>query len=325
MRLVTSAQEALSLTLGPVQVTVYDELNWLMRSRRMRRLLDLLAERPPSVVHAMSAGSYGVAEAVAVEYDADLIYQITAVEDLDAVLASTHTGLRRVVCASAPLRERYLAASGAAPEQVALIRPGVVCAEGPTCFLDDEREPTVLSTADLLPGTGVDRLIEAVHLLHSRGYRFLTFLLGAGPEEHRLRLLVKERGLTSCVVFAQPEGATIRAMVGADVFIQPGAEQALSARTLQALGQGMAVIGVRGGVHDAYIADQTALVVEHSSAGTLADAMARLLDDHALARRLAEGAIAHMKAQHTMSAMVQQTVEVYRAMALHRATFPINR
>jgi phosphatidylinositol alpha-1,6-mannosyltransferase len=85
----------------------------------------------------------------------------------------------------------------------------------------------------------------------------------------------------------------------------------------------MAVIGVRGGVHDAYVPNQTALVIDPTDPASLADAIARLLDDHELARRLAAGAIAHMKTHHTMSAMVDQTVAVYREMALHRATFPM--
>lgn len=323
MRLVTSATEALALSLGPVQVTVYDELHWPVRARRLRRVLDLLADRPPTVVHAMSAGSYAIAEAIATEYDSDLIYQITAIEDIEALALSTHRGERRVICASAPLRDRLVTTTSVPAEQVRLIRPGVVCTDQPTCFSVPDRDATVLTTADLRADTGVDRLIEAIHLLHSRRYRFLTFLLGEGPEEHRLRQLAKERGLATSVVFAQPEGATLKAMVGADIFVQPGAEQAISARSLQALGQGMAVIGVRGGVHDAFIPDKTALIIERQNPGTLADAIARLLDDHELARQVASGAIQHMKTHHTMSAMVAQTVEVYREMALHRATFPM--
>jgi glycosyltransferase involved in cell wall biosynthesis len=87
----------------------------------------------------------------------------------------------------------------------------------------------------------------------------------------------------------------------------------------------MAVVGVRGGVHDAYVPDETALLVERSEASLLADAIEQLLKNHARAQALAEGAIAHMKKHHTMSAMAEKTGAVYREMALHRATFPLPR
>lgn len=325
VRLLTSAQEAQTLMLGPVQLTLYAEPRWPLRAARMRRLLDSLADRPPSVVHAMSAGSSAVAEMVAAEFDADLVYQITAMDDITAYVSSTHPGPRRVICNSQPLLDRFLATSGVPPEQACLIRPGVVCVDQPSCFTVPDRDATVLTTADLTADSGVERLIEAVRLLGDRNYSFLTFLLGTGSDEHRIRALVRDRGLTTSVVFAQPAGSVLQAMIGADIFVQPGVEQAISARSLQALGLGMAVIGVRGGAHDAYLDEQTALLVEPGDVGALANAIARLLDDHYLAQRLAAGAIAHIKAHHTMSAMAEKTGALYREMALQRATFPLKR
>lgn len=325
VRLVTSARQAEALSLGPVKVSLYDELRWPLKTQRLRRLLDMLHDQVPTVAHAMSAVSYPIAEAVAGEYDADLVYQITSLEDIDACAASGYSGPRRIVCASTPLRDRFISVTGVAPDKVALVRPGVVCAAEPTCFREPGRAASLLTTADLRPDTGVDKLIEAVAILHARERHFLTFLLGEGPDEHRLRQLAKQRGLSSSVVFAQPSGTALKAMEGADIFVQPGVEHAISARSLQALGQGMAVIGVRGGVHDAYLPDETAVLLDEPDAGKLADAIERFLDDRELARRIAQGAIDHMKAHHTMSAMAEQTGAIYREMAAQRATIPIRR
>jgi glycosyltransferase involved in cell wall biosynthesis len=222
VRLLTSAKQAQALSLGPVQVTLYEELHWPLAHRRMRQMLEGIRDDPPSVVHAMSANSYPVAEAVATEFDADLVYQITALEDIDACVGSTHTGPKRVICASQPLLDRYLAATREPPELAGLIRPGVVCTSEPTCFLETDRDPTLLTTADLVPHAGVDQLIQAVALLRDRGHQLLAFLLGGGPEEHRLRELCQRLKLAATVVFAQPAGTALKAMVGADIFVQPG-------------------------------------------------------------------------------------------------------
>ena len=323
IRLITPTEEAQSLTLGSVQTVLHEELRWPFKSKRFRQLADTLAARPPTVVHAMSAGSYEIAESLAAEFDADLVYQVTATEDIRALRLSTYGGLYRVVCASKPLVDRCGDVPGLDENTIALIRPGVICAAEPTCFCHDDCNPTILSTADLTDDGGVETLLHALHLLENRGYPFLAFLLGEGPEEWKLRQLAKELELGSCVTFARPEGNVVRAMVGADVFVQPGVEKSLSARSLQALGQGMAVVGVAGGVHDAYVPDVTAIVVKAPTPTDLAAGIERLLLDHGLAQTLATNAIAYMRKQHTMTVMAELTAKVYQEMAIKRASFRV--
>jgi glycosyltransferase involved in cell wall biosynthesis len=148
-------------------------------------------------------------------------------------------------------------------------------------------------------------------------------LLGGGPEEWRLRKLAADLGLGPSLVFAEPEGDVLQVMTGADIFVQPAAERAISARSLQALGYGMAVVAVAGGISDMFANDQTAVVCETGSVQDLAAGIERLLADHELARRLAANAIAHMRANHTMSAMAERTAEVYRSLSERTETFAL--
>jgi hypothetical protein len=321
IRLLTTTADAEELSLGPVQIVPFVEAPWPLKTRRYRQLHATLAARPPSVVHAMSAGAYALGGQVAADFNADLVFEVTSLADVQAATAFQYDGPTRVICASQPLFDACIEAGMVEGGRVSLIRPGVSAAAQPTCFREATRQATILSTVPLLPGSGVDTLLHAVHMLCSRNHDFLTFLVGQGPDESRLRKLCGEMGLGSAVVFAQPEGDIQRAMVGADVFVQPTVESALSVYHLQALAQGMAVVAVEGGVCDAFIRDVTATIATESTAPDLAGAIERLLMDHTLARRLAAGAIEHMRKHHTMSAMADQTAEVYRELALQRATF----
>ena len=323
IRLLTTTPDAEELSLGPIQIVTYDEASWPLKARRYRQLQATLAARPPTVVHAMSAGVYELAAQVAVDFNADIVFEITSLADVQRLSELQFDLPSRVTCASQPLLDHCIDADVAQVEKLSLIRPGVSAASEPTCFREATRQPTILCTAPLLPHSGVDALLHAVHMLRSRNHDFLTFLLGQGPEESRLRKLCGELALSSVVVFAQPEGDIQRAMVASDIFVQPTVENSLSVRSLQALAQGVAVVAVEGGVCDAYIKDVTASIASETTAVDLAGNIERLLMDHSLARRLAAGAIEYMRKHHTMSAMADRTAEVYRDLALHRTTFKL--
>ncbi len=322
VRLLTSAAEARSLTLGPVQTILYKPLGWPWGHRRFQELANALADKPPSVVHAMSAKSFKVAQKVAAQFDADLVYEITALEDIDA-LHLGRAGRHRIICASQPLVEKCTEKFGRSRAQVSLIRPGVVCAGEATCFKDEKDTPTILATADLDNSSGVEVLLQALRLLQERKQEFLAFFLGHGGGETKLRAITKSLGLSASVVFAQPEGDVLKAMCGADIFVQPTIENSISARSLQALGQGMAVVSVSGGVHDAYVHGETAMLAKRPSATDIATAIENLLVDHELARKLGNGAIARMKSHHTMSAMAEATAAVYQSMVEQRVALPV--
>lgn len=321
LNLVSPAREVQALELGPVRALIHPALNWMNRKRALSTLHDALSATPPTVIHAISVGAFEIGQLLAESFDADLVYQVTAVADVEALAQLSPTARFTVICSSKPLLELCMQRGGCDEKDVKLVRPGVTCRDEPTCFVDQSRDPTILSTSAFVEEEGVASLIEAIRLLVDRGHQFLAFLLGAGPLEHSLRRLVRQLNLETVVTFAQPSGDVLKAMVGADVFVHPAAGTTISARSLQALGQGAAVVSVRGGVLDAMIEDHTAMLCKSGTPVDLADAIERLLTDRELARRLAQNAIEYLKAHHTMSRMAELTAEVYRDLLLEHATF----
>lgn len=325
VRLISSTPEIQELALGPVKTLVHKPPHWFQRRRAVERLIEQLQPAPPTIVHAISAGAIDVAQSIATAFDIDMVFQVTSLDDIPALSAARHGGPQKFICSSQPLLDQCVHQGVCAEDDARLIRPGVTCRDEPTCFVDASRDPTVLSTSAFVEEEGVAALIDAVHLLTNRGHKFLTFLLGSGPLEHALRKRVQSLQLDRVVTFAQPSGHVLSAMVGADIYVHPAAGRAISARSIQALGQGAAVVSVQGGVLDALIADRTAMLCETGSADNLAKAIERLLIDQDMARRLASGAIEYMRTHHTMSRMAELTANVYREMLLEHATFKMKR
>jgi glycosyltransferase involved in cell wall biosynthesis len=325
VRVVSSTPRAESLSLGPIQAVIHPPLRWPWVGRRLQELAETLAIRPPSVIHTFSGRAYPLAEWLAEEFDADLVYQCHGLDDIEALRQRAYTGPRVVIATTDPLVERVAQLTAFNREEIDLVRLGVSGAQEPTCFAAPERSPTVLASAALVAESRLDVLLHAVAALHKGGQKFLTFLVGSGPEEGRLRELVRELGLTAQVIIAMPAGDPTRALTGADIFVQPTPERAVSGRVLHALAQGIAVAAVAGGVNDVYWPGVTAQVAPAGTVVDLAAAMERLLLDHAYARKLAAGAIAYMRKHHGMSAMAEATAAVYRRLAFQRATYRLER
>ncbi|MFH0983505.1 MAG: glycosyltransferase family 4 protein [Planctomycetota bacterium] len=325
VRLVTSSAEAQSLTLGSVQHVFYKEVPWPFRGQGVHRVLEALAGRVPNLVHGFTGRSFEMAAAIARHFDVHLVLHALSMNDVTKLARPAGYSADHVVAGSRPIFDAILEGVAVDRQRLSLVRSGTIAGDGPTCFTQPHRIPTILCTSQLTLTSGVDRLLEALCLLRERGQPFLAFLTGSGPAEHALRKAAQAAGLASVVTFAQPLGDAKQIMAGADIFVRPSAENAISVRTLQALGAGMAMVTVQGGAADAYLHEITALVCPDGQPITLAAAIERLLLDRVFARTLATQAVQHVKKYHSVSAMCEALLQIYYDLSLRDKTLSVNR
>lgn len=323
VHLLSSDARIESMTLGPIQTLVHDRIVWPTGQRRLRQLIDAVAPQPPTVVHAVSAGSYRTAAALAQAFDADLILQVTSLADCDALNSLDCGQVQRFLPASAPLLELLETQVRLPPESLVLVRPGVLTRSEVACFARLQRAPTILCTGAFQRKSGVDRLIGALRMLHERNQPALLFLLGSGSYEPMLRRFVFEQGLAPWVTFAHPLGDIAPAMRSADIFVDAAPSSAFTADSLQAMAAGMAVVACKNSVCDHFRDEETVLICPEPTAEVLAHTIERLLLDRALARRIGAGAQEYLRAHHSTSGMAERIAACYRQLALARATFPI--
>ena len=155
----------------------------------------------------------------------------------------------------------------------------------------------VLFAGRLWDAKGVHTVIEALGILARRGDGGACLTI-AGPEEHpdyaaMLRRRCDELGLASRVRFAGPvprEGL-LPLYRRHDVLVFPSIyHEPFGIVQLEAMAAGCAVVGTgTGGSAEILVAERNALVFRPGSAGDLADRLARLFADPALADRLREG------------------------------------
>jgi colanic acid/amylovoran biosynthesis glycosyltransferase len=183
---------------------------------------------------------------------------------------------------------------GLRASQVLLARPGVdTRAWIPGDGKADDSTFGLVTVARLYYGKGHDTTIRAVaRLLDSRrGVRLR--IVGGGPERAALQSLTEELGVEGAVEFAGSvsEEEVIRFLRAADAFVLASRVEPLGVAYMEAMALGMPTIGTNtGGVGEVITHDYDGLLVPPEDDERLAAAIARLMDDPELRRRLGSNA-----------------------------------
>lgn len=180
----------------------------------------------------------------------------------------------------------------------------------------DAGTPLVVSVSRLVPRKGMDTLIRAAAAMGERHPGLTVLIGGTGRDRKRLEGLIAESGAPVRIV-GKVDHEELPAFYGmADVFAMlcrnrwAGIEQeGFGIVFLEAAAAGVPqVAGNSGGVRDAVVDGETGLIVDPSSdVDATVEALAMLLDDPALARRMAvsgrqraEGELSHDAVAHRL-------------------------
>jgi phosphatidyl-myo-inositol dimannoside synthase len=156
--------------------------------------------------------------------------------------------------------------------------------------------PVVVCVSRLVPRKGQDTLIRALPGIRRRVADAVLLVVGGGPYRSTLERLAREAGVAGHVAFtgsvAWPDLPAHYA--AGDVFAMPcrtrrrGLDvEGLGIVYLEASAAGLPVVaGDSGGAPDAVREGETGFVVDGRSVAAVADRVARLLEDRALARRM---------------------------------------
>lgn len=321
--LISSDPRAEKLALGPTQAIIHPEPRWPVARRRIQSIVDAIAGTPPTVVHVVSGHSYPVGLALADEFDADLVMQVTSLDDCADLERYPGIEVGRILCFTEPLSRIVTQQLSWPADQVELIGPGILAAQRPACFARVDRAPSIVCTAPFVKDAGIDLVIKAAQLILDRGRKTMFFLLGQGPLESTFRKLARERGVMSMVTFAHPSGDCFDAASNADIFLHPAPWKSMYIDALQAMGHGLAVAAVPDTTADFLIPGETARISQGNRAADLAGAIEDLLADRPAAQRLAAQGLDYVRRKHSMSAMADKTAAVYRRLLLARSTFAL--
>lgn len=158
---------------------------------------------------------------------------------------------------------------------------------------------------------GFDVLIEALAVLKQSGRSVSATIAGEGSDGPHLKELAARLGLADRVHFVGHRSAREAFAMG-HIFVVPSRAESLPYVVLEAAAAGMPIVATRvGGIPEIFGAESSHLVPS-DDVDVLTRALANTLDDPVQPRRLAQTLRSRVRAEFSVSAMVENGVTAYR-------------
>lgn len=198
-----------------------------------------------------------------------------------------------------------------------------ICPNGIPETLDHEpqaarhnRIPHLLFLSNLLVDKGVLVLLDALKILKDKGYSFVCDFVGGETAEidaARFQREVEERGLNRLVVYDGRKYGKDKAefFEKADAFVFPSCNEAFGLVSLEAMEHKLPVVATdEGGIPDVVKDGENGLIAEKHNAQSLADCVAKLMDDDTLRKKMGEDGYRKFKAKFTLRAFEAKMADV---------------
>jgi glycosyltransferase involved in cell wall biosynthesis len=213
----------------------------------------------------------------------------------------------RVICVSQSVREKAIASGVTRRERTVVFESGSCNGVDASRFLATPeimeqaaqlrqhlgipaQAPVVLFVGRLTSDKGIPELIEAFLRLHTQFLDLRLLLVGCFEDEDPLPLDTRTCLEThSNVIFAGPVENTAPYYAMADVLVLPSHREGLPTVVLEAQAAGKPVVGASAtGTVDLIVDGETGLLFPVGDATALAEALARMITDKALAGKLGQ-------------------------------------
>jgi glycosyltransferase involved in cell wall biosynthesis len=220
-----------------------------------------------------------------------------------------------VAAVSDGVKERLLE-SGIPTEKIKLIPNGIDVqaferAEALPELRSSERKVIgVVARLDLQKG--FEYLLAAVREFKIFSHDLKIVIVGEGPDRQAIEQMIERYGLRDTVLLAGQQSNMPGVYAAMDIFVLPSLNEGLPMTVLEAMAASKPVIATRVGAIPRVIEDdRTGLLVNPGDTAGLRDAIARLLGDANLCRRMAAQAHEWVARHFTADAMARQYRSMY--------------
>ena len=229
------------------------------------------------------------------------------------------------VCASDAIR-KIVIADGVPPSRAVTIHEGIDLghvAAAPAADLHAElwlphHAPIVGNVAALVPHKGQRHLIDAAAMVVRQVPDARFVIAGEGELRAQLERQIKERHLEKHVFLAGFRPDILSVHKAFEIFVMSSVTEGLGTSLLDAMACGKPVVATTAGGMPEVVADgQTGILVPPRDDEALAAAIVKLLKDERLRGSMGEAGERRVRERFSSERMVQDTLELYRRVALH--------
>ena len=176
-------------------------------------------------------------------------------------------------------------------------------------------EKIILTNSRLVKKNAVDDLIKAGQYLD---FPFKMLIIDIGPDEKKLRSLVKKLNLEDKVKFLghMTHKEIVKYHYLADVFVRPSLSEGLGNVFLEAMATGLPIIGTPvGGIPDFLIDRKTGLFCQVRSPRSIAEKIKEILEDDSLRKTLVKNGLKLVQDKYNWDIIARKMGKIYQKLS----------
>ena len=175
-------------------------------------------------------------------------------------------------------------------------------------------EPDIFLVAGLIYIKGIDVLIKSIPIVNKSVDDLRVYIAGSGPQENRLKTLIKRLGLEEHVKFLGfiSENEKFQYYKTCKISVIPSRWDCQPTTLLEAMASGKPVVASRvGGIPDTVDDGKTGFLFESENVEDLANKIIKLLNDEQLIEEMGNASKEKSK-EYDWRRIAEKTVEAYR-------------
>ena len=220
--------------------------------------------------------------------------RVRRMKEADAVFTTTHDLIR------------FVTSLGVSQSRVFHIPNMIKCDTLP--IRGNRNDPPVIgSMGRFVKKKGFNVFIDALKIVHDRGYRFKAVLGGTGEEEGDLMARCKAAGLDSILTFSGWVQDKKAFYSNLDIFCLPSLHEPFGIVLLEAFTYGVPVVATDSeGPMDIINPNIDAVIVAKDNAAEMASAITRMLDDNGFAATIAANAFVKARTVYSIESVSER-------------------
>ncbi len=300
-----------------VQMSKFHLYDKFFPQQHYERLVDILTDYKPTIVHAMSEKQIKLARYLSQKLDIPYVASLLTQNKNPSCLHDKHC--RGIFPYHSGTVRDIRQANPEILQQVQWIPIGCHVSEKSSCFNHQSNSAQVFCCTYLKHNRGISQLINAVKRILNKGHKIELTIAGKGSAEHDYRQQVKQLDISSHVNFIPPITDMISVsdaykvvLKEADIFVQPWPQKKWHPQMLEAMSIGNAVVACEEQHNDLLIDNKTALTFPFQDEDALTACLEKLVTDKESAKTLAENGQKHLRKHFLVSQMISELVKCYQ-------------
>jgi glycosyltransferase involved in cell wall biosynthesis len=275
-------------------------------------LTDQLQEFKPSVLHCLSDADANLARGISKQLLLPYLLTVNSLQKRFPPLSLSRKRLAAIIVPSERIAESISALYPFFSDRIRLINMGTFVSDSTVCFNQTGRLASIITLCPPVEKTDFSKLLDAIKRLAVEGYDFVVAVISDKQADWNLRKTIFSLGLSPNIVIVPRLEPLREVLTAADIFIQSCPSSSFNTVILEAMSVGVAVAGCRGGADDLVIEGKTAFVFNPDDQISIFSCLKEMLDSRDKTRKIARQAQQYLRANHSVSAMVDQTLQCYR-------------